>query len=54
MPSERIQRRIESLLDQADEAYARHDWTVAQDRASNALGLAPDSEDLFGPEDEGS
>ena len=45
MPSERIQRRIDSLLDEADEAYARHDWAVAEDRASTALGLAPDNED---------
>ena len=45
MPSERIQRRIESLLDEADDAYARHDWAVAEDRANTALGLAPENED---------
>ena len=45
MPSKRIQRRIDSLLDEADDAYARHDWTAAEDRASTTLGLAPDNED---------
>ena len=41
MPSERIRRRIENLLDEADEVYARRDWAVAEDRANTALGLAP-------------
>ena len=30
MASERIQRRIDILLDEADEAVAKSDWTVAK------------------------
>ena len=43
MASERIQRRIETLLDEADEAVANSDWAVVRDRAQNALRLDPDN-----------
>ena len=45
MASERIRRRIERLLDEADEAYSSHDWALAADRAKTALGLDPENED---------
>ena len=41
MPSERIQRRIEKLLDEADEAYARQDWELVETTTKSALGLDP-------------
>ena len=47
MPSERIQRRIDALLDEADEAYSNHDWEQAENRARTALGLEPDNEDAL-------
>jgi hypothetical protein len=45
MPSERIQRRIDSLLDQADEAIEAGDWERARQRAEDALALDPESSD---------
>ena len=47
MPSERIQRRIDKLLDDADEAYSKFDWELAEERAKAALGLDPDNEDAL-------
>src|SRR5262245_232741 len=41
MPSERIQRRIDALLDEADEAIARSDWPLVRDRANNVRVLDP-------------
>ncbi len=47
MPSERIQRQIDALLDEAEAAIRRSDWDVVRDRARNALALAldPDNAD---------
>ena len=45
MPSERVQRRIERLLDEADEAIARSDWDVVRDRSQNVIALDPDNGD---------
>ena len=45
MPSERIQRRIDSLLDEADEATNRNDWVVVRERAAAALAFDPDNGD---------
>ncbi len=42
MPSERVQRRIDRLLDQADEALERRDWSEAEQCARAALGLDPE------------
>ncbi len=45
MPSERIQRRIDSLLDEADEAVARLDWETVRARAEAALVADPGNDD---------
>ncbi|MEE8466778.1 MAG: protein kinase, partial [Dehalococcoidia bacterium] len=45
MVSERIQRRIDILLDEADQAIAESDWTVVRDRAQNVLALDPNNGD---------
>ena len=47
MPSERIQRRIDSLLDEADEAVREHQWTVVRERAQSALTLDPENADAL-------
>ena len=41
MASERIQRRIDILLDEADQAVAQSEWSVVRDRAQNVLALDP-------------
>ena len=45
MPTERVQRRIDRLLDEADEAIARSDWDMVRDRAGNVIALDPDNDD---------
>ena len=45
MPSERIQRRIDSYVDQADEAAARFDWEEVRRQA--ALSLDPENADAL-------
>ena len=45
MPSERIQRRIDALLDEADAAVAREDWVVVGARARAALVADPENAD---------
>ncbi len=45
MASERVQRRIDILLDEADQAIAQSDWSVVRDRAQNVLALDPDNGD---------
>ena len=47
MASERIQRRVDILLDEADEAVAKSDWTVVRDRAQNVLRLDPGNKDAL-------
>ena len=47
MPSERIQRQIDRLLDQADEAIANRDWTAAGEHAQSVLKLNPDNSDAL-------
>jgi DNA-binding GntR family transcriptional regulator len=32
MPSERVQRRIDALLDESDEAISRRDWQTAREK----------------------
>ena len=39
MPSERIQRQIDRLLDEADDASRNLDWELAKARATAALGF---------------
>ena len=41
MASERIQRRIETLLEEADQAISRSDWESVRDRAQNVLAMGP-------------
>ncbi len=45
MTSERIQRRIENLLDEADAALVQRDWATVLDRAQTVLALDPDNAD---------
>ena len=45
MASERVQRRIDILLDEADQPIAQSDWSVVRDRAQNVLALDPDNGD---------
>ena len=45
MPSEREQRRIDGLLDQAEEAVAAMDWSRARDAAEAVLVADPQNED---------
>ena len=42
MPSERVQRRIDSLLYEAEAAIKRSDWVLVRDRATNVLALDPE------------
>ena len=41
MISERMQRQIDRLLDEAEEAVSKLDWGVVRDRARAVLGLDP-------------
>ena len=43
MPSERVQRRINSLLDDADKSIERRDWQSALELAEAALGFDPEN-----------
>ena len=45
MVNERIQRRIERLLVEADDAVDQQDWPLVLDRARQVLILDPDNED---------
>ena len=45
MPSERIQRRIDRLLDGAEAAADAEDWTLVRRKAAEVLGLDPENED---------
>ncbi len=45
MASDRLQRQIERLLDQAEAAVAELDWATVRDRASAVLGLDADNPD---------
>ena len=45
MPSERVQRQIDRLLDEAEEAVRANDWQTARQRAQAALDLDPENLD---------
>ena len=47
MPSERIQRQIDRLLDEADEAITSQDWTTVGNHARSALRLDPENQDAM-------
>ena len=43
MATERLQRRIEQFLDEADEAVARYDWEAVRQAAQAVLAIDPDN-----------
>lgn len=45
MASERVQRRIDSLLDEAETAIKQLDWSVVRDRAEAVLAIDPENPD---------
>ena len=45
MASDRFQRRIERLLDEADEAIGRYDWEAVHQAAQAVLAMDPDNKD---------
>ncbi len=47
MPSERIQRQIDGLLDEAEQALRNLDWEVVQARAEAVLGIDPGNSDAL-------
>ena len=47
MPSERIQRQIDRLLDEAETAFAQRDWSGLQERSQDALALDPENGDAL-------
>ena len=47
MPTERVQRRIDQLLDQADEAIERTDWETVVQRAKAVLAFESENEDAL-------
>ncbi len=47
MASDRIRRRIERLLDEADEAVARFDWSAVRLSAEAVLALDPENSDAL-------
>ncbi len=47
MPSERLQRRMDSLLAQADEAIEKLDWRLVRERAQAVLAIDPENADAL-------
>ncbi|MGD9934936.1 MAG: protein kinase, partial [Dehalococcoidia bacterium] len=47
MVSERIQRRIDALLDEADSAFAAREWARLRELCDGVLRLEPDNEDAM-------
>ena len=47
MASERVQRRIERLLDQAEDAMDGSNWESVREHAKVALGLDPENTDAL-------
>ena len=47
MPSERVQRQIDRLLDGAEDALTDRDWPRVRNLAQDALALEPDNEDAL-------
>ena len=45
MATERLQRRIEKLLDEAEEAVSDLNWSLVRDSAQAVLGLDLDNAD---------
>ena len=47
MPSERIQRQINRLLDETEEAISNQEWDLVGERARSVLRLDPDNQDAL-------
>src|SRR5687767_2006398 len=47
MPSERIQRQIDRLLDAAESALEQNDWTALRTQATAVLAVDPDNADAL-------
>ncbi len=47
MASERVQRTIERLLDEGEDAISRSDWSAVRDRAQNVLALDHENSDAL-------
>ncbi len=47
MASERLQRQIDRLLDEAEEAVGKKDWPTALDRTEHVLTLDPENQDAL-------
>ena len=45
MATERLRKRIEHLLDEAEEAISQHDWEVVRGHAQSVLALDPGNPD---------
>ena len=53
MPSERILKRIEKILDEIDAALDRGDWQTVRERAKDALAYDPSNADASGHREAG-
>ena len=47
MPSERVQRRIDALLDEADAAIAVGNWDLALQKSQDVLAFNPEDPDAL-------
>src|SRR5262249_38053534 len=47
MPSERVQRRVDALLDEADAAVGARNWDLVRDLCDAVLRLDPGNEDAL-------
>ncbi len=45
MATDRVKRQIDRLLDEAEQAVGRRDWTTVRDLANDVLAFDPDNED---------
>ena len=45
MPSERVQRQIDRLLDEAEQAITNEDWTTVASRVRSVLAIDPENGD---------
>ena len=47
MPTERVQRQIDALLDQAEDAVTSRDWTTVLDITTRVLSIDAGNEDAL-------
>jgi len=47
MPSERVQRQIDRLLDEAEEAISRYDWEAVREAEHAVLAIDPENADAI-------